>query len=158
MAPLQFSDAAPRMVIAPRADSILRLIEATRSGAIRSGSFAVASPKRFASLVRAYRSSELLDVALGRLPTNLTARDGMTGLQFAAVGVAAIFAVFLGVADFSALQAVSTAALWLIFSASVTLDRWSRWRAIPKFGLPTSAMTNFPIIRCGRALSRGAHR
>ena len=93
VAPLQSSSAAPRMVIAPRAQFVSRLIEATQSGAIRSGSFAVASPKRFASLVRAYHSSELLDVALGRLPTNLTAREGMTGLQIAAVGVAAILAV-----------------------------------------------------------------
>ena len=45
----------------------------------------------------------------------------MTGLQIAAVGVAAILALFLGVADFNALQAVSSAILWLIFSASVTL-------------------------------------
>jgi hypothetical protein len=74
VAPLKSSGAAPRMVIAPRTQSVSRLIEATQSGAIRSGSFAVASPKRFASLVRAYRSSELLDVALGRLPSgsNLT--------------------------------------------------------------------------------------
>ena len=113
--------AGPRMVIAPRAQFVPRLIEATLSGAIRSGSFALTSPKRFASLVRAYHGSELLDVALGRLPTSLTARDGMTGLQIAALGMVAILALVLGVADFDALQAVSSAILWLIFSASVTL-------------------------------------
>jgi cellulose synthase/poly-beta-1,6-N-acetylglucosamine synthase-like glycosyltransferase len=121
VAPLEPSDAGPRMVVAPRAEFVSRLIEATQSGAIRSGSFALTSPKRFASLVRAYRSSELLDVALGRLPTNLTAREGMTDLQRAAIGVAAMLAVFLGVADLNALQAVSSAILWLIFSASVML-------------------------------------
>ena len=45
----------------------------------------------------------------------------MTGLQIAAVGAAAILAFFLGVSDFEALQALSSAVLWLIFSASVTL-------------------------------------
>jgi glycosyltransferase XagB len=56
VAPLQSSGTAPRMVIAPRAQFVARLIEATQSGAIRSGSFALTSPKRFASLVRAYHS------------------------------------------------------------------------------------------------------
>jgi cellulose synthase/poly-beta-1,6-N-acetylglucosamine synthase-like glycosyltransferase len=45
----------------------------------------------------------------------------MTGWQIAAVGMAAIVALFLGVVDFSALHAVSSAILWLIFSASVML-------------------------------------
>jgi cellulose synthase/poly-beta-1,6-N-acetylglucosamine synthase-like glycosyltransferase len=120
-APLETRGAGPRMVIAPRAQYVPRLIEATQSGAVRSGSFALTSPKRFASLVRAYHGSELLDVALGRLPTSLTAREGMTRLQIATVGAAAILALLLGVADFNALQAVSSAFLWLIFSASVTL-------------------------------------
>ena len=87
VAPLQSSGAAPRMVIAPRAQSVSRLIEATQSGAIRSGSFAVASPKRFASLMRAYRSSELLDVALGRSAYKSHGKEGMTGLQIGAMGV-----------------------------------------------------------------------
>jgi cellulose synthase/poly-beta-1,6-N-acetylglucosamine synthase-like glycosyltransferase len=45
----------------------------------------------------------------------------MTGFQTAAVGAAAILAFFVGVSDFEVLQALSSAALWLIFSASVTL-------------------------------------
>ena len=98
-----------------------RSFEATLSGAIRSGSFALTSPQRFASLVRAYHSSELLDVALGRLPASLTAREGMTGLQVAALLIIAVLALVLGIADLDALAAVSSAILWLIFSASVTL-------------------------------------
>ena len=121
VAPLERRSPGPRMVIAPRAQFVPRLIEATLSGAIRSGSFAVTSPQRFASLVRAYHSSELLDVALGRLPASLTAREGMTGLQLAALVIIAILALVLGIADLDALAAVSSAILWLIFSASVTL-------------------------------------
>ncbi|HZZ22522.1 MAG TPA: glycosyltransferase [Roseiarcus sp.] len=121
VAPLEWRSPGPRMVIAPRAQFVPRLIEATLSGAIRSGSFALTSPQRFASLVRAYHSSELLDVALGRLPASLTAREGMTGLQVAALATIAILALVLGVADLDALAAVSSAILWLIFSASVTL-------------------------------------
>ena len=121
VAPLEWRSPGPRMVIAPRAQFVPRLIEATLSGAIRSGSFALTSPQRFASLVRAYHSSELLNVALGRLPASLTAREGMTGLQVAALVMTAILALVLGIADLDALAAVSSAILWLIFSASVTL-------------------------------------
>jgi glycosyltransferase XagB len=111
----------PRVVIAPYAQFVPRLIEATVSGSIRSGSFALTSPQRFASLVRAYRGQELLDVALGRLPVSLTAREGMTSLQIATVGTGAILAFLLGIVDFEVLRALSSAILWLIFSASVTL-------------------------------------
>jgi hypothetical protein len=52
VARIETRDTGPRMVIAPRAEVVPRLIEATLSGAIRSGSFALASPQRFASLVR----------------------------------------------------------------------------------------------------------
>jgi cellulose synthase/poly-beta-1,6-N-acetylglucosamine synthase-like glycosyltransferase len=121
VAPLEPSSTGPRMVVAPRARFVPRLIEATQSGAIRSGSFALTSPQRFASLVRAYHSLELLDVALGRLPTSLTAREGMSGLQIAAVGAAATLALVIGFADFGALQAASSAILWLMFSSSVML-------------------------------------
>ena len=121
VAPLEPHGAGPRMVIAPRAKFVPRLIEATRSGAIRSGSFAVTSPQRFASLVCAHHGSDLLDVALGRLPASLTAREGMTSLQIAAVAAAAALALILGFADFNGLQAVSSAILWFIFLASVTL-------------------------------------
>jgi glycosyltransferase XagB len=121
VAPLEWRSPGPRMVIAPRAQFVPRLIEATLSGAIRSGSFALTSPQRFASLVRAYHGSDLLEVALGRLPASLTAREGMTSLQVAALGMVAIVALVLGIADFETLAAVSSAILWLIFSASVTL-------------------------------------
>jgi hypothetical protein len=121
VAPLEPRSAGPRIVIAPRVRFVPQLIEATLSGAIRSGSFALTSPQRFATLVRAYRADELFDVALGRLPASLTARQGMTGLQSAAFAATAILALALGVADFDALQAVSSAMLWLIFSASVML-------------------------------------
>jgi glycosyltransferase XagB len=119
--PLEPRDSRPRIVVAPQAQLIPRLIEATRSGSIPSGSFALASPQRFASLVRAYRGPELLDVSLDRLPVSLTAREGMTGFQTAAVGTAAVLLCSLGVSNFEVLQALSSAALWLIFSASVTL-------------------------------------
>ncbi len=121
VAPLEWRSPGPRMVIAPRAQFVPRLIEATLSGAIRSGSFALTSPQRFASLVRAYHGSDLLDVALGRLPASLTAREGMTGLQIAALVIVAILAFVLAIADLDVLAAVSSAILWLIFSASVTL-------------------------------------
>jgi glycosyltransferase XagB len=121
VAPFESRSAGPRMVVAPRAEFVSRLIEATQSGGIRSGSFALTSPQRFASLVRAYHSQELLDVALSRLPTSLTARAGMSGLQIAAIGAISILALVLCIADFGALQAVSSAILWLMFSSSVVL-------------------------------------
>ena len=119
--PLEARTARAKIVVAPYAQFVPRLIEATRSGSIRSGSFALASPQRFASLVRAYRGPELLMSLLDRLPASLTAKEGMTGLQIAAVGTIAILAFFLGVADFEVLLTLSSAALWLIFSASVVL-------------------------------------
>jgi glycosyltransferase XagB len=155
VAPLQ-SSAGPRMVIAPRAKSVSRLIEATQSGAIRSGSFAVASPKRFANLVRAYHGSELLDVALGRLPTNLTAREGMTGWQIAAVGVTAILALFLGIIDFNALHAVSSAILWLIFSASVMLRSMVAVASDPEIHCPDLSDDELPNYTVVVALYREA--
>ena len=121
MGPLEPRSARPRIVVAPQAQLVPRLIEATRSGKIHSGSFALASPQRFASLIRAYRGSELLSVALDRLPASLTAKKGMTGFQIAATCVAAILALLLGLSDFEVLEALSSAVLWLIFSASVTL-------------------------------------
>jgi hypothetical protein len=53
LAPLEPRSAGPRIVVAPRAQFVPQLIDATLSGAIRSGSFALTSPQRFASLVRA---------------------------------------------------------------------------------------------------------
>jgi glycosyltransferase XagB len=156
VAPLQSSGTAPRMVIAPRAQFVARLIEATQSGAIRSGSFALTSPKRFASLVRAYHSSELLNVALGRLPTNLTAREGMTGLQIAGVGMAAILALFLGVVDFDALHAVSSALLWLIFSSSVVLRSMAAVASGPEIHSPELGDDEVPNYTVVVALYREA--
>jgi glycosyltransferase XagB len=122
VAPLESNSmGGARMVVAPRTEFVPRLIEATRSGAVRSGSFALTSPQRFASLVRAYHSFELLNVALGRLPTSLTARQGMSGWQVAALGAVTTLALVLGATDFGALQAVSSAILWLMFSSSVML-------------------------------------
>ena len=118
---LEPKSAGPRVVIAPYAQFVPRLIEATVSGSIRSSSFALTSPQRFASLVRARRGPELLDVALDRLPASLTAREAMTSLQIATVGAVAILAFLLSVVDFEILQALSSVILWLIFSASVTL-------------------------------------
>jgi cellulose synthase/poly-beta-1,6-N-acetylglucosamine synthase-like glycosyltransferase len=136
VAPIQSRSAGPRMVIAPRAQFVARLIEATRSGSIRSGSFALASPQRFASLLRAYHGSELLDDALGRLPASLTAREGLTWLQVAAVGAVATLALALGIEDFNVLQAVSSAILWLIFAGSVTLRSMAAIAGEPKTQLP----------------------
>ena len=156
MAPLQSSGASPRMVIAPRAQFVSRLIEATQSGAIRSGSFALVAPKRFASLVRAYHSSELLDVALARLPTNLTAREGMNGLQIAAVWVAVILAVFLGVADLNVLHAASSAILWFIFSASVMLRSMAAVASGPEIHAPELGDDELPAYTVVVALYREA--
>ena len=103
VAPLESRGEGPRAVIAPRAQFVPLLIEAAQSSRFRSGSFALTSPQRFAGLLRARRSEELLDVALGRLPASLTARHGMTGLQIAALGAVAALACVLGVAQFDML-------------------------------------------------------
>jgi cellulose synthase/poly-beta-1,6-N-acetylglucosamine synthase-like glycosyltransferase len=100
---------------------VARLIEAAQSGRFRSAPFALTSPQRFASLVRARRGEELLDVALGRLPAKLSARNGMTWPQIAVVGAVATLAGLLGVARLDALQAIASAALWLTFSAMILL-------------------------------------
>ena len=121
VAPLESRGEGPRAVIAPRAQFVPLLIEAAQSSRFRSGSFALTSPQRFAGLLRARRSEELLDVALGRLPASLTARHGMTGLQIAVVGALAALASALGFASLSALEAVASAALWLAFSAMILL-------------------------------------
>jgi glycosyltransferase XagB len=121
VAPLDPRGQSPRAVIAPRAQFVPLLIDATQSGRIRSGSFALTSPQRFAGLVRAHHGAAVLDAALGRLPDRLAARRGMTGSQIAAVGAAAAGAWALGVADFGVLEIVASAALWLTFSAAIVL-------------------------------------
>ena len=154
---IESHDAGPRMVIAPRAQVVPRLIEATLSGAIRSSSFALASPQRFASLVRAYCGADLLDVALGRLPTSLTAREGMTGLQIAAVAAVAILALVLGIADLDALAAVSSAILWLIFSASVMLRSMAAVASRPEIDPPELTDDTLPKYTVVVALYREAN-
>ena len=149
VAPLEWRSPGPRMVIAPRAQFVPRLIEATLSGAIRSGSFALTSPQRFASLVRAYHGSELLDVALGRLPASLTAREGMNGLQVAALVIIAILALVIGIADLDALAAVSSTILWLIFSASVTLRSMAAVASRPEthpLDLSDDELPNYTVV------------
>ena len=121
VAPLESHGEGPRAVIAPRAQFVPRFIEAAQSSRFHSGSFALTSPQRFAGLLRARRSEELLDVSLGRLPASLTARHGMTRLQIAFAGAAATLACVLGVASFDALQVVASGALWLAFSAMIIL-------------------------------------
>jgi glycosyltransferase XagB len=146
---LEITDSRPRIVVAPHAQFVPRLIEATLSGSIRSSSFVLTSPQRFASLVHAYRGLELLDVALGRLPTSLTAREGATGLQTIVIGTTAILAFFLGVVDFDILQAVSTTILWLIFSASVTLRSLAAVASepeIPRAELTEDQLPNYTVV------------
>jgi hypothetical protein len=156
VAPLEPSSAGPRIVVAPRAQFVPQLIDATLSGAIRSGSFALTSPQRFASLVRARHSAELFDVALGRLPSSLTARKGLTVLQVAVLGAMAIAALALGVTDFDALQAISSGMLWLIFSASVMLR--SMAAVANRAEIDTPDLTDDELPNYTVALSRGGRR
>jgi glycosyltransferase XagB len=121
VAPLESRGGGPRAVIAPRAQFVPQLIEAAQSSRFRPGSFALASPQRFAGLVRARRGEDLLDVALGRLPASLAARHGMTQLQFAVLGAVAALASVVGLVSFGALEAVASATLWLAFSAMILL-------------------------------------
>jgi cellulose synthase/poly-beta-1,6-N-acetylglucosamine synthase-like glycosyltransferase len=118
---LEASSLEARIVIAPHAQLVPRLIEAIFSGSLRSSSFVLTSPQRLATLVHAYRGSELLEVSLGRLPTSLSAREGMTGFQTAVIGTTAILAFLLGVTDLLVLQTLASAILWLMFLASVTV-------------------------------------
>jgi hypothetical protein len=55
VAPLEPRGQGPRAVIAPRSQFVPRLIEMAQSSRYRSGSFALASPQRFAGLLRARR-------------------------------------------------------------------------------------------------------
>ena len=149
VAPLDPHGEGPRAVIAPTAQFVPRLIEMAQSSRYRSGSFALTSPQRFAGLLRARRSEELLDVALGRLPASLTARHGMTGLQIAVLGLLATLACVIGVVRFDALKAVASAGLWLTFSAMIMLRSMA---AIAGKGevrppaLPDSALPDYTIV------------
>jgi hypothetical protein len=97
------------------------LIEMKASGRLAAGSFAVASPSRFAALVRMRRGKAVLAEALRRLPDRLSARRAMSGAQIAAAALAAVCSPALGAADFRALTGAASAMLRLLFSASIVL-------------------------------------
>jgi glycosyltransferase XagB len=145
VAPLDPRGHGPRAVIAPRAQFVPLLIEATQSGRIRSGSFALTSPQRFAGLVRAHHGEEILDAALGQLPDRLAARRGMTGLQVAAVGAVAAGAWALGVANFGVLEIVASASLWLAFSAAILLRSMAAIASNVEVRLPALTDDELPV-------------
>ncbi len=119
VAPLAARGGEPRAVIAPRAQSVPRLIEMRAAGRLHPNSFAVTSPQRFAALVRMRRGEAVLADALERLPDSLSAKRGMSGGQIAAAGLIALSAFALGVADIHALVGVASLLLWLLFLASI---------------------------------------
>lgn len=121
VAPLAQRGGGPRAVIAPRAQSVASLIEMRASGRFHPKSFAVASPQRFASLVRMQRGDAVLADALGRLPDSLSAKRGMSAAQIAAAGLVGALAFALGAANIHALTGVASLALWLLFSASILM-------------------------------------
>ncbi len=121
VAPLAGRAAGPRAVIAPRAPSVPGLIEMRASGRLHPQSFAVASPQRFAALVRMRCGDAVLADALARLPDSLSAKRGMSVAQIAAAGLVAILACALGAADIHALTGVASLMLWLLFLASIVL-------------------------------------
>ena len=136
----------PRAVIAPRAQFVPLLIDATQFGRIRSGSFALTSPQRFAGLVRAHHGQAVLDAALRRLPDRLAARRGMTGAQIAAVG-ARRGSCSRG-CQFRPLEIVASAALWLTFSAAIVLRSWrrSRERGSPSYALTDDELPVYTVV------------
>ncbi len=119
--PLAEPDGGPRAVIAPRAQSVPRLIEASVAGHLDPRAFAIASPQRFSALVRMRHGKAILAHALARLPDSLSAKRGMSRAQVAAFGLAATVAFALGAANIHALTAAASLALWLLFSASIVL-------------------------------------
>ena len=121
VAPLAGPRSAPRAVIAPGPALAPRLIEMTRSGRLRPESFAVTSPKRFAALIRAQRSGDVLENALSRLPADLSAKSGLTRAQVAFLGLTPILAAAVGAISPQALSLIMSAALWVVFLASITL-------------------------------------
>ncbi len=154
VAPLEPGDHAPRAVIAPRGKAVSLLIDATMSGRIRSGAFSITSPQRFARLVRARHGDAILDEALDRLPTSLTARQGMTGLQIAAVGAIATCACVLGFERFDLLCAFASAGLWLTFSAAIVLRSMAAVANTPEIRLPTLVDDELPVYTVIAALYR----
>jgi cellulose synthase/poly-beta-1,6-N-acetylglucosamine synthase-like glycosyltransferase len=118
VAPLAASRGA-RAVIAPRPAIARRLIEMIVSGRLRPESFAVTSPQRFAALVRAQRPREVLQNALARLPGALSARSGLTSGQAGLLGLVAVLAGVLAAANVEVLSMMASAALWILFLASI---------------------------------------
>lgn len=121
VAPLDGGLDGPRAVIAPRASLVSRLIAMRFAGRLHPNSFAVASPQRFAALVRMRRGDEVLAGALARIPDSLSARRGISSAQIAVAGLIAVLAIALGLMNAQALAGVASLALWLLFSASLTL-------------------------------------
>ena len=157
VAPLDPRGQGPRAVIAPRAQFVPLLIDATQSGRIRSGSFALTSPQRFAGLVRAHHGQAVLDAALGRLPDQLAARRGMTGAQIAAVGAAAAGACALGVANFGVLEIVASAALWLTFSSAIVLRSMAAIASNVEVRPPALTDDELPVYTVVVALYQETH-
>ena len=121
VAALEGSGGGPRAVIAPRAELVPRLIETRAAGHLHPNSFAVASPQRFAALVRMRRGDDILAHALARIPNSLSARRGLSGPQIAAAVLAAVAAIALGETNVHALTGLASLALWLLFSALIVL-------------------------------------
>ena len=121
VAPLAPSGGGARAVIAPGPAVTPRLIETALSGRLRPESFAVTSPKRLAALVRARRPGDILERALGRLPGNLSAKQGLTGAQAGFIGLFAVLAAALGAASLPALSTIASAALWILFLSSIAV-------------------------------------
>jgi cellulose synthase/poly-beta-1,6-N-acetylglucosamine synthase-like glycosyltransferase len=120
VAPLSASRGA-RAVIAPRATVTPGLIDMIVSGRLRPESFVVTSPHRFAALIRSQRPREVLENALARLPTALSARSGLTKGQAGLIGLIAVLAGVLAAANVDVLSTIASAALWILFLASIAI-------------------------------------
>jgi cellulose synthase/poly-beta-1,6-N-acetylglucosamine synthase-like glycosyltransferase len=73
----------------------------------------------------------------------------MTGLQIAALVIVAIVAFVLAIADLDVLAAVSSAILWLIFSASVTLRSMAAVASRPEIhplDLSDDELPNYTVV------------
>ncbi len=121
VAPLEAPYGAARAVIAPRGALASGLIEMTLSGRLRPESFVVTSPQRFAALVRARYPAEVLKNALERLPDPLSAKSRLSRLQIAGFALLATLAVAIAAASACLLSEIASAALWLLFLASITV-------------------------------------
>ncbi|MBV8441901.1 MAG: glycosyltransferase [Hyphomicrobiales bacterium] len=157
VAPLAWHGDGPRAVIAPRAQSVALLMEATQSGRVRSGSFAVASPQRFASLVRARCGEATLQAALGRLPARLSARYGLTSLQAAVAAAVATSACILGYERLDILQLVASGGLWLAFSAALLLRSMAATASSAEDEPPLLTDDELPVYTVVAALYREAN-